>query len=1153
MKNRSRLIRKITNLCGITFIMLGMIPVPVLSQIGSVYAAEQLEDGAAAVDLPAFVSYTELLGSTSVKLDAVVEVIVGLPEISGRPGDWISLAILGPVLAEEGDDVVPTEEPPAEEGGEALAEEPPADEPPAEETPVVEETPTEEAPAEEPVCEEGEECASEEGEPLAEEEPVCEEGEECAPEGEEPPAEEEIVCEGEECAPEAVEEPAAENPEESLVEVVAALAEADVVLVDENEEVIPLVSEEAAEILLAPDPWFYDVGGIKKCYVPLGGTCIMDGPNPCIECNPTATPIQDAIDLAPEYSTIYIAAHDYSTTTILVDREVVLKGVQDETTDFISGDVYINTVNLGVNINFWENIFATIVNVLNDDAEIQDAVNIVNVGGTINVALGTYNEHVGINVDDITISGLPDQTGDTTVGAGTGAPVLDGTGIPAGLSNGFYVDADGVTIQGFTIQNFVNGVKMEISGNPTFNLLNNTIQNNVIGFYNENSVPQIHVNYNDFNNNSQAAIFNANDLGAQFTDATNNEWGCDDGPIVKYCGEYNDSDICIDWIYLSWSQSNAINGPVDITAEYLAGDLRYCNCQILMGSNDKWPIHLGSPAQSYKPFKLIIEAEDGPFCGNGIAEPQNGEECDGLDYKGSPPAPGATCNLDCEWEWCGDGEVNNGEVCDYNASPTGAPNGSYCTTSCTLEPLCGDGTWDPTIETCDYSDPDDTGAPAGQYCTTSCTLEPLCGDGTINNGEECDDGPRNSDTELDACRTDCTLPYCGDGIINQSNEECDGEEHCNDDCVYDPYCGDGIVQKNEECEPGVNAGCLDDCTYPLIPPPGVLFAVDRADLITAGIGHTCALTDTEGLECWGLNDSGQVGDSSFVDKLAPVDVVGIDPTTVIGLVSGIHHTCVLTSANDVYCWGLNSSGQLGDGTIDNSNVPVYVDGLEGRIISVSAGAEFTCALNSANEVFCWGNNSSGQLNDGTEDHSSVPVKTTTVSSDTVLISGGSIELQGITSDGAVQLWNSQPIIPVTGYPEDNNTFVAADRFTEGGCSMTNTGDVNCWGGITNAEVVGAVVSDMLASGQGHACTMKAEGLVCWGSNSNGQLGDDSTDDSTEEVSVVELKRGVIALAAGEKHTCVIYSDETVACWGLNVSGQLGNSTTDDSMVPVDTD
>lgn len=66
------------------------------------------------------------------------------------------------------------------------------------------------------------------------------------------------------------------------------------------------------------------------------------------------------------------------------------------------------------------------------------------------------------------------------------------------------------------------------------------------------------------------------------------------------------------------------------------------------------------------------------------------------------------------------------------------------------------------------------------------------------------------------------------------------------------------------------------------------------------------------------------------------------------------------------------------------------------------------------------------------------------------------------------------------------------------------------------------------------------------------MGDDLLSDSTEKVLGTELDQGVIALTAGEKHTCVIYEDETVACWGLNEFGQLGNSTTDESLVPVDT-
>jgi alpha-tubulin suppressor-like RCC1 family protein len=280
-----------------------------------------------------------------------------------------------------------------------------------------------------------------------------------------------------------------------------------------------------------------------------------------------------------------------------------------------------------------------------------------------------------------------------------------------------------------------------------------------------------------------------------------------------------------------------------------------------------------------------------------------------------------------------------------------------------------------------------------------------------------------------------------------------------------------------------------------------------------------------------------------------VDVVGIDPLSVIELVSGTNHTCALTSANQVYCWGLNSSGQLGDGTTGNRNRPVLVSGLEGTIVSISAGAEFTCALNSANDLYCWGSNTTGQLNDGTEENRSTPVEATEVSN-VVLISGGSEELQGITADGAVELWNTQPIVPVTGLPNEGNEYVSADRFATGGCTLTNGGTVECWGEIVNASVSDALISEMLASGAAHACTMKAEGLVCWGSNSNGQLGDGTFEDKSVDVPVIDLEKSVIALAAGAKHTCVILGDETVKCWGQNEFGQLGNGANVDSNKPV---
>jgi hypothetical protein len=174
---------------------------------------------------------------------------------------------------------------------------------------------------------------------------------------------------------------------------------------------------------------------------------------------------------------------------------------------------------------------------------------------------------------------------------------------------------------------------------------------------------------------------------------------------------------------------------------------------------------------------------------------------------------------------------------------------------------------------------------------------------------------------------------------------------------------------------------------------------------------------------------------------------------------------------------------------------------------------------------------------------------------------GSITASAVTSpilelspleDDTVQLWNKEPIIPVTGIPGENNAFISPDFFTEGGCTMTTTGEVFCWGGIADAGVTGAVVGDMLASGEGHACTMKAEGLVCWGSNAFGQLGDGSWNNNDKETLVTGLGQNVIGLAAGAAHTCVVMADDSIACWGSNAYGQLGNNTTNDSSNPIAT-
>ncbi len=197
-----------------------------------------------------------------------------------------------------------------------------------------------------------------------------------------------------------------------------------------------------------------------------------------------------------------------------------------------------------------------------------------------------------------------------------------------------------------------------------------------------------------------------------------------------------------------------------------------------------------------------VKCEGGPMCGNGILDP--GETCDPPGSVPDPDFPDNLCRESCTY--CGDGEVNNGEECDFN-DPNAPPS---CTNDCMI-PACGDGMVGPG-ETCDppgsVPDPDFP----DNLCRESCTY---CGDGEVNNGEECD----FNDPDDPLCRDDCTIPVCGDGIVDSDlGETCDPpgsvpdpdfpDNLCRPSCTY---CGDGIPNNGEECDDPDDPNCTDDC------------------------------------------------------------------------------------------------------------------------------------------------------------------------------------------------------------------------------------------------------------------------------------------------------------------------------------------------------
>jgi hypothetical protein len=190
---------------------------------------------------------------------------------------------------------------------------------------------------------------------------------------------------------------------------------------------------------------------------------------------------------------------------------------------------------------------------------------------------------------------------------------------------------------------------------------------------------------------------------------------------------------------------------------------------------------------------------------------------------------------------------------------------------------------------------------------------------------------------------------------------------------------------------------LGACAKMGTPSPAVLTSLVD---ITAGEQHTCALTSSGAVKCWGLNHDGQLGDGTRVDKKTPADVMGLT-SGVKTVAAGERHTCAVTHDGAVKCWGDNEYGQLGDGTGSDSSIPIVVSGQTSGLKAVAVGGRHTCALNDAGGVRCWGFNHDGQLGDGTRNDRSLPGDVVGVTSGAKAISAGGQHTCALTLKYAV--------------------------------------------------------------------------------------------------------------------------------------------------------
>ncbi len=367
-------------------------------------------------------------------------------------------------------------------------------------------------------------------------------------------------------------------------------------------------------------------------------------------------------------------------------------------------------------------------------------------------------------------------------------------------------------------------------------------------------------------------------------------------------------------------------------------------------------------------------------------------------------------------------------------------------------------------------------------------------------------------------------------------------------------------------------------------------ARNSATQITAGLAHACALTTSGVVQCWGANLYGALGTpqqgSNFSDtpRSPPVIASGI-----VAISAGVVHTCALNAIGWVQCWGDNWNGQLGSdtGNATSSFTPLLVSGLNAPVIAIAAGGFHSCALTSAGGVWCWGANADGELGNGSTFSSNMysskpPTAVVGLPAGVVAITAGNSHTCALTANGAVWCWGdnneyqlgntggkSAVPVAVAGLP----AVMAITAGDQHNCALTTTGGVQCWGrgakgnlgngsilsSATPATVTG-LSSGVSAIGSGqsadHTCAVQNGSLWCWGNNDYGQLGNGSTSTSGSNVpvQVSGLYNGAVAVAASHRSTFLLTTAGGIQSWGYGVDGELGDGsiTFGDSNAPSST-
>lgn len=343
----------------------------------------------------------------------------------------------------------------------------------------------------------------------------------------------------------------------------------------------------------------------------------------------------------------------------------------------------------------------------------------------------------------------------------------------------------------------------------------------------------------------------------------------------------------------------------------------------------------------------------------------------------------------------------------------------------------------------------------------------------------------------------------------------------------------------------------------------------------------CAIVNN-GLQCWGSNNVGQIGNNTTTNQPAPVKVQGLT-SGVTAIAASENQTCAVVGGA-AKCWGGNGSGILGDGNCDsstchNSSVPVSVSGLSSGVKDIGASRLLTCAIKTDGSVWCWGNmyglggTFGGYLN---------PTSGTCIAgthtpgcqlADMIFgATGGSASSWSKTHSSSCDSEACMTALQIKGVGGTGTLTLSGTTAITLGVSyacVLSGGGVLCWGndgygsstskygtyGDYPVAIPGISNVTAIASGWYHMCYVANGAVKCAGLNNFGQLGTGTTTSSTTPMSgatpmqVSGLTSGATSVAAGSSHSCAVVSGNAW-CWGKGDYGQLGNGLSNNSSVPV---